>query len=118
MKEVNPNSTAKKHGTISEIADLWLSSVKLKNKLSTYTIYKSLYNNHIQPEIGSVGIEWINSSHIEQLMETKQELSAKTRADILSIIKLVLAYAELNGFRINNSIKTISVHQEKKPLRV
>lgn len=118
MKEVNPNSSAKKNGTIGEIADLWLSSVKLKNKLSTYTIYKSLYNNHIQPEIGSVGIEWINSSHLEKLMESKQELSAKTRADILSIIKLILTYAELNGYCISKSVKTVSVHQEKKPLRV
>lgn len=118
IKDISPYAATKKHGLLSEMADSWLSSVKLKNKLSTFTSYKSLYYNHILPEIGSVRIEWLNSSHLEQLMEKKQELSSKTKADILAVIKLILKYAENNGYYINSSVKTVFVHQETKPLRV
>lgn len=118
MKETAPYSATKKYGTISEVADSWLSSMKLKNKLSTYTSYKSLYKNHISSEIGSVRVEWLNSSHLERLLEDNEKLSAKTKGDILTVIKQILKYAESNGYYINSSIKTVSVHQEQKPVRV
>lgn len=107
-----------KFGCLSDIAELWLSSVKLKNRLSTYSCYNSLFDNHIKEEIGSVNIEYLNCKHIEDLLDAKAHLSTKTRNDILMVINQILKHAETSGYHVNHTINNLSVHQEKKVIRV
>lgn len=99
-------------------ADSWLLSVKIKCKLSTYNKYKNLYNNYIYSVIHDLETNQINISVVQNIMLMNAELSAKTRNDILCVIKQILDYAEMNGCKNNINLKGICVRQENREMRV
>ena len=99
-------------------ADCWLSTIKMKCKISTYNKYRNLYNSYIYSGIHSFEINRIDISLIQQLMFVNKQLSPKTRNDILCVIKQIFDYAETNGYKSNINLKSISIRQENREMRV
>lgn len=99
-------------------ADCWLSTIKIKCKISTYNKYRNLYNSYIYSEIHNFEINRIDISLIQQLMLMNTHLSPKTRNDILCIIRQIFDYAETNGCKSNINLKNISIRQENREMRV
>ena len=78
-----------------------------KVKTSTLARYRDIINLHIMPAFGNMQIRELNSQMIELFANTKIEngrldgnggLSPKRVRDILSVIKLVFAYAQDQGY--------------------
>lgn len=99
-------------------ADCWLSTVKMKCKISTYNKYRNLYNSYIYSEIHNFEINRIDISLIQHFMIMNTQLSPKTRNDILCVIRQIFDYAEANGCKSNINLKNISVRQENREMRV
>lgn len=94
------------------LANSWLSTVKIKCRISTYNKYKNLYNCYIYPELYNIGIDKIDILKIQNILNMNDQLSSKTQNDILFVIRQILNYAEINGCQSCLNIKNISIHQE------
>lgn len=95
-----------KSNTLCFYATKWLSNVEPQIKRSTFVKYTNIINNHIIPMIGEVKIKNFTTDLLKKYifqklsngnLSTKKGLSPKTVRDIISVIKLVLNYAEENG---------------------
>lgn len=100
------------------IADNWLSSVKLKCKISTYNKYKNLYNNYIHPVIGSINVGAADTRMVEQIILFCDHLSSKTKNDILSVVKLIIDFATRNNYEIKLDLHNLTIRQEDRNMRV
>lgn len=99
-------------------ADCWLTTVKMKCKLSTYNKYKNLYNKHIDPVFHNYKINDINMAMFQQITQSNSGLSPKTQNDILCVVKQILNCAEANGYKNSINIKSLYVRQENSEMRV
>lgn len=99
-------------------AENWLITVKMKCKISTYNKYRNLYNSYVMPFIGSARIEAINTEVVEQVLSKRSDLSSKTENDILCVIKMILSFASDSGCSVNANLKSLSVRQVKKQMRI
>ncbi len=113
----HPKKIDLKDQFFSDYAEKWLDTVKLKCKISTYNKYHNICKNHIIPEIGKYNIEAITVKQVENTVCGKSYLSAKTQNDILSIIKMILYYAQSCGCKVVN-VKGLSVRQSNIQTRV
>lgn len=100
------------------IAGCWLSSVKLKCKISTYNKYKNLYNIYIHPVIGSINVGDADIRMIEQIILFCEHLSSKSKNDILSVVKLIIDFAAHNNYEIKLNLRNVSIRQESRNIRV
>lgn len=97
----------------------WLEGVKLKYKESTYGKYRNICMNHIIPGLGGFNIDKISTVMVENMISEKLEiLSSKTVNDIVSVLKQIFVYADKHGLKTNFNFDFLSVHQEKKIMRV
>ena len=118
LKNVSKDCIPSMRALFEVIGNNWLNSVKLRCKLSTYNKYSSTYRNQLLPDFKGNYINDINSLHIEEMLSEKELLSDKTKADILSIMKLIVKYAERCGFNIDRTIYDLSVRQAQVSTRV
>lgn len=114
-----PKENIKSNKTLfPNIAEKWLCSVKLRCKTSTYNKYYSQYTNHLLPAFEKINIADISNVRIEELFAEKANISEKTKADILSIIRQILKYAQGIGMIIDPTTQDISIRQQRKDIRV
>lgn len=111
-------STKSKMTLFPNIAEKWLCSVKLRCKTSTYNKYYSQYTNHLLPAFEKSHIADISNLRIEEMFSEKTDISEKTKADILSIIRQILKYAQGIGIVIDPTAQDISIRQQRKDVRV
>ncbi len=109
----------------SAVADEWLSAKTAQLKESSIAKYSNLLNNHLLPAFGERSVTSITSADIFQYRNdllctagiSDSGLSPKSVASILSVLKLILAYAAHKGLPVAD-IGQITVKQPQKPLRV
>ncbi|MBP1546036.1 MAG: site-specific integrase [Oscillospiraceae bacterium] len=105
---------------LQNICGEWLSTVKFKNKQSTYCKYSNVCNNHILPALGYYPINKITTYQIEVFISelTQKDLSAKSIKDIFGVVKRIFQYAESCSYQIICNLSVISVNNEYKEMRV
>lgn len=120
-KNINDDSIQ----TVNYYAEKWLAEVQLQLKHSTYVKYANIINNHIIPEIGLYKIDDLNTELIRTVMDKKQRegklngnggLSAKTVRDILSVIRLIIKYAENLGIETHCNLEIIKIKSSNKKI--
>ena len=102
------------------ILSLFLQYKKHQVKESTFACYTNIINKHIRPALGNMKADKINSVIIEHFIDKKLSngridqagaLSRKTVKDILTVLSLVLKYANkiglMNISRIHYSLPKI-----------
>ena len=97
--------------TFEDIADYWLTTIKGTIKESSFTRYHRNVHSYLNPEIGTLTLPEINSNVICQLKDELLEsggkrsdgLSEKTVSDLLSTLKMILMYAEEQGYPVMNA---------------
>lgn len=113
--------------TYGEILMLWLASVQINVKESTYARYYQLVSTHISPTLGKYEIEKIGTPMIEHYigfllkdgrLDGKGGLSAKSVSDILTIIKSSFAYAKDNDYAVRCKVEKVSVKKSTPDMRV
>lgn len=113
--------------TYDELLDLWLHSSQLNTKGSTYARYVHLISTHIRPQLGKYALSMISTGIIEnfiefQLIEGRLDhtggLAPKTVADILTIVKSTIEYAEYKGMPVACNLSKLTIRKKEKEMRV
>lgn len=99
----------------------WLDEEKKHLKPSTYAKYMNIVNNHLVPTVGQLMISDITTDTVKQFVEEKMTvgnlktgkgLSTKSVKDIISVLHIVLIYAENKGEKIRCNFKLLSIKSE------
>ena len=113
--------------TLSQVCVLWLDETKTQIKHSTYVKYYNIIHNHIIPCIGNHKIQLIDTVLIRQFadekltngkLQGKGGLSPKTVKDIISVIRLVIIYANNIGITCNCRFDGINIKSAEKTIDV
>ena len=101
------------------IAWEWLTSMQSQIKESSYIKYRNLLQSYILPEFTSVFLSEMTSRRIQTACDrlltcggtAKKGLSSKTVADVLSLIRNILRYSEVQGFHPPSTGKEVVIHR-------
>lgn len=121
-KEMESNNQCK----FGDIAGEWFESVRMQIKESSSNKYKNLLDSYIYPCFGSVPLSNLTCDFIEAYCNELRcrggrngtGLSAKTTADILTIIRSILQFAARCGKDIPCDARLIRIRREFKEMRV
>lgn len=93
-KEFITNTSANSQSimSVSQVAEKWLETVKVRCKLSTYCKYESICRIHIIPQIGKYRVDMVDLSDIAVILN-KGSKAAETKRLILSVLKMILKFA-------------------------
>lgn len=117
---------AKNTTSFAEISAEWFSAIKPHIKESTQNKYRNLLKSYILPEYGNMKLEQISYDFISKqcndlLMiggKKKSGLSAKTVADVLSVVRNILKFAIRKGQKVPYDGSTIRLKCISKPMRI
>lgn len=112
--------------TFADIADYWLTTIKGTVKESSFTRYHRNVHSYLNPAIGNLTLSEINSNVICQLKDELLEsggkrgdgLSEKTVSDLLSTLKMILMYAEEQGYPVMNAELIRNPKKKKREVNV
>lgn len=113
--------------TLSQVCVLWLDETKTQIKHSTYVKYYNIIYNHIVPIIGNYKMQLLDTVLIRQFADEKLTngklkgnggLSPKTVKDILSVIRLIIIYANNVGISCNCRLDGINIKSTEKTIDV
>ncbi|MGX7203101.1 hypothetical protein BCR22_11785 [Enterococcus plantarum] len=97
-------------GTLQQWGVFWLSNVKEKVKLSTYTSYRNKLHQHIFPEIGQIQLRNISAQHIEYLViQLEANLSKSSIRVTLQVLKTCLKEAVKQGILFENPFNKVKI---------
>lgn len=111
----------------STILECWLKEKQTFVKESTYAHYFYLINKHIKPYLGHYQLNEITTSLLEQYVQqllvsgnviNKNGLSQKTTADIISVVRNSLSYAEYHGHEIVCKTERLCTKKEMHKIRI
>lgn len=119
LQAKNSLSTEKQHNmyTFNYYAEKWLRDKKSQVKHSTYVKYTNTVNNHLLPFLGNKKITEITTDILKNYIVLKLQngnltkktgLSTKTVKDMISIIKLIIEYAERFNEKANCDFKILT----------
>lgn len=124
--EVKTPAVVRDRALLAEYAGKWLNSVKNTIKESSYMKYWNLVYSYIIPELGS--LEWgsLNRETLELYLSRlrasggrKQKgLSAKTVADVMSVLRQITRYASDHGAAVPFDISAVTVKKEEPEMRI
>ena len=112
--------------TFADIADYWLTTIKGTVKESSFTRYHRNVHSYLNPAMGTRTLPEINSNAICQLKDELIEsggkrgdgLSEKTVSDLLSTLKMILMYAEEQGYPVMNAELIRNPKKKKREVNV
>lgn len=100
-------SAALRKITFGQLTREWLEGKRGRVKESTWANYANAVERHLMPELGGIYVTALTADFLEQFLLRKLNqgrldgrggLSAKTVADLRSLLKLILQYAQSKGF--------------------
>lgn len=101
--------------------DKWLEQHKTAIKSSTYAKYNMILENYVKPQLGNyhpyaLSTELVEQFKTELLME--RGLSAKSVRDILTVLKMAIAFTRKQIPRGMSDIEIIYPREQRKEMRV
>ena len=120
-KLISENTTS-----FDTIAWKWYESNVATVKVSTSNKYRNLLTKYILPVFGDMSLSSVTCNFIEDQCKIYlnscgskgQGLSPKTVADILSVIRNILRYADNHGIVVSSNLSNIRIKQNSKAMRV
>lgn len=108
------------------IAEAWLESIQPQIKESTNIKYYNLLHSYLLPALGEEQVKQITNEQLEKVClelltkggKKKTGLSAKTVADVLSLIRNILKFSSQKGFLVLCDANSIKIKQNTKELKV
>ena len=104
---------------IRKLADDWMNSIQSQIKKSSYVKYYNILHSYILPEFDNVPLSELTSSRIQKFCDdllthgssSGEGLSPKTVLDILSLVRSLLRYAQIQGYQPPSTGKEIIIRQ-------
>ncbi|MCI6652736.1 MAG: site-specific integrase [Ruminococcus sp.] len=102
-------------------------SSKNRVKESTYIRYKNSIDNHLKPSLGKYRLSEISTKVLEEFVNEKlrygniishKSLSPKTLADLLTIVKNTITYAQHEGMTIRCNFDNIRIKERNNEMRI
>lgn len=96
----------------------WLKKIQQQVKSSTFVKYTNIINNHIVPNLGFRKIAEMSTETVREFadkllssgnIQNQKGLSAKSVKDILSVLQLVLRYADEQGAEVTCNFNLINI---------
>lgn len=123
--EILENNTTL-NSTFEEFSALWLKNSSTAFKESTYIRYFNLVRHYLDPSFKQLKLTEITNTNIQNFcrmleQQGKQDgtgLSPKTIADILSVLRRILRYAQSQQVPIDLTVFDIKVRQSPKSLKI
>lgn len=115
------NNNIRHSKTLEYYSVKWLDESKSRFKQSTYVKYVNIIRNHLIPSIGRYMIATVSTDLAKKLVDEKittgniktgKGLSTKSIKDIVSVLRMILLYAESKGEKVNCNVDMISVKTE------
>ncbi len=106
--------------TVKELFEEWMSTVKLKVKISTYANYRMKADKHILPAFGGIRYEKLTTKMLHSFIEEKMRsgLSAKYVSDIVIVFKSMAKYTAITHNFQNPLVNVVLPKVEKKELQL
>lgn len=126
-QNVNNISLSGTTKTLAQVCVLWLNETQTQIKHSSFAKYYNIIYNHIIPSIGKYKMQLLDRVLIRQFADEKLTngklkgkggLSPKTVKDILSVIRLVIIYANNIGITCTCSLDGINIKSAEKTITV
>ncbi len=104
----------------SEIGERWLQDRRLTVKDSTYIKYEIIWRRHIQPALGQLDADAVTGAAVDELARELLDrgLAAKTRRDVLTMLRSILAYAAAQGWQVRQAPRIHYPRAPRKQIRV
>lgn len=111
---------------LSDVSKEWLSNVQMKVKESSYIKYQNLIVSYINPYYKNISIQNVTSESVDNFCETlivdggiiNTGLSTKTISDTLSVLRMLLKYAQKKNLHPGCDGKGIRIKHESKSIQV
>ena len=105
--------------SFAKVSGDWLVSIQPKIKESSYMKYTNLLNSYLLPELSQILISELTSNKIQKCCDhllthggaAREGLSAKTVSDILSLLRNILRFAQVQGMRPAATGREIAIRQ-------
>ena len=97
---------------VSDFCGEWLGTVRINCKKSTFVKYENVCNKYILPRFGNTNIGSVTTLAAEEYflaLVSEKKLAPKTVRDIVSVMKLIFAYADKHGGVINCNLSAITI---------
>lgn len=113
--------------TYAQLLQEWLEYIKLNVKESSHSRYSQTVNTHLVPGLGSCKISQLSQFEINRFLlglqkngrkDNRGGLSAKSVADIASVIKSTIHFANAKGYCEKDSLKLLPIKQKPQDARV
>ncbi len=121
MLSLKENKNILTKDTFMYLSRNWINQKLFSVKESTYSRYLDIINNHLNPFFGSLKLNKINNQKVLDFitLKTKSGLSNKTIRDILTVLKQITTYGQINitvkaPKIIPKKIKTLGLEDQKK----
>lgn len=109
-----------------DLAIEWFDFIEPQIKESSSIKYHNIWDKYIFPRLGTIYLNQITNCMLEsfcsELMASGgingAQLSSKTTADVLSVIRNMLRFAANRGYQISSDGSSVSVKQSPKELRI
>lgn len=109
----------KNKAIFTDLADLWLRSLQPQIKKSTYIKYQNIIHSYIYKGFYNVNVNEISANQLNMFCNNlllaggkqHQGLSPKTVVDILSVIRSILSYANLQKIETQCTGKEVVIKQ-------
>ncbi len=118
---VNGDDTVKSRQRFSYYCDKWLEQHMTAIKPSTYAKYSLVLENHVKSRLGNYHPYAISTELVEQFKNElliEQNLSAKSVRDILTVLKMVIAFTRKQIPRGMPDVEIIYPREQRKEMRV
>jgi integrase len=94
---------------VGELLDLWLESVKLQVRPTTYQTYRSYTRYHIQPPLVIIPARSLTPAHIENLLSVKSaHLSGSSIRNIRKVLSMCLRWGVRRGYLSSNPCELVA----------
>jgi integrase len=112
-----------KRTSITELAEYWMQSIRMKVKESTYSRYSHMLQSHILPDLGNKAVQELSAEKVEKYLDTlltqgrldrNGGLSCKTVKDLLGLLKELIQFAQKKNIVSDCLIDYITLKQEKR----
>ncbi len=112
--------------TFEEISAKWIKTYSMNFKESTYIRYRALISHYLMPTFQLYRVSEITEDEVRNFcnqIETHGKndgsgLSPKMLSDILSVLRRILRYAQLQNIHVDTMIFDIKIKLERKPLEI
>ncbi len=109
-------TAAERTVTVEKAAAAWLAEVRVTKKYSTYMKYLSVYESHIQKELGKTRIVQFSSDCVKKAL--KSDHSDSIRKSIYCVLNHILSYSSIHYHTPMFPLKQEISPKKREPVKI